>query len=101
MTRYPEWLTRWADRWVQDATAEIRRREEAIDELSKAAKDASDENERDWYESLIEEHKSVTDSIRQCHRQWQRRAKRRWHLNMSDLSDHSAESDAAAERPRK
>jgi hypothetical protein len=87
MTTHQEWLNRWADRWVRDANAEVQRRQAAIAELRQAVAGTADESERDWYESLIEQHQSIIDSIRQSHRQWQRCAKRRRGLDMPELTE--------------
>ena len=87
MMTHQEWLTSWADRWVKDANAEIQRRDAAIAELRQALTGTVNEAEREWYESLIEEHQRIIGSLRQSHQQWQRRAKRRWDLDMPELSE--------------
>lgn len=89
MTTHKEWLRRWANRWVEGANAEIQRRWSEIADLRGAVCSATEPEERDWYESLIEEHEDVIDSIRQSHRSWRRRAKRRWDLQMPDLEESS------------
>ncbi len=85
MTTHQEWLIHWAERWVRNANAEIQHRQEEIAELQKAISSASTAEEKESYESLIEEYEAEIDSIRQSHRFWQRRAKRRWELTIPDL----------------
>ena len=87
MGTHQEWLTRWADRWVGNAKAEIDRRRGEINELLAALKTAADGDQREWFESLIEQNEGIVESIRLSHRQWQRRAKRRWQLDIPELPE--------------
>ncbi len=85
MTTHNEWLSEWAKRWVLDGTSEIQRRQKEIAGLRRTLADATDDEQRDWIESLIDQHEGIIKNIRLFHHQWQRRAKRRWQVQMPDL----------------
>jgi len=85
-TTYRDVLERWAQRWVAEASDAIHRQQRDIADIQCQIGNITDPSEKAGLERLIEDLEDRIDELRRQHQGWQRRAKRRWGLDIGDLT---------------
>src|SRR5579859_1356912 len=81
MGTYDNLLNRWAVRWHNDVTSEIKRHDKSILNLRKSLVSATEEDKKEYLNSLIKYHEDLIGSIRRTHRKWQRLARKKWKVD--------------------